>query len=102
MINNNQSTDNIFTFLDFFNLICFLIPNTIFIFYSHLENKIPNLIIQNFTVMNLFGLYINGNIELLILGVLNIVVMISIIAADSETYNQFNVWFDALGITPHD
>lgn len=97
----NNSYDNSFSFLDYINIIFFLLPNTLFIFYTHFENKSPSLFIQNYAVLNLFGLYINGSIELLVLGVLNIVVIISLMAVDMETYLQFNLWFDVLGISPY-
>jgi hypothetical protein len=95
----NQNSNN-FSILDYINLLFCLIPNSLFTLWVHFENKIPNLLIQNYCLLNLFGLYINGNIELLIIGALNIVVMSSLIVADSETYYQFNYWFDAFGIIP--
>jgi hypothetical protein len=99
--NNNKSPDNSFYFLDYFNLIFFLIPNTLLVLHTHFEGTLPNFILQNSCVLNLFGFYIYGNLNLLIVGLLNILLTISLIAADEETYHNFGVWFDAIGIVPY-
>jgi hypothetical protein len=77
-----------------------LAPNTFLILYTHFESKPPSFFTQNYLILNLFGFYINGNLDLLIIGVLNIIVTISLLSADEDTYEHFNLWFDAIGITP--
>jgi hypothetical protein len=100
ILNNYKSSDNYFSFLDYFNLILFLIPNSFLVLNSHFEGQTPSFFLQNTCVLNLFGFYISGNLDLLIIGILNILLTLSLIAADEETYHQFNFWFDSIGIVP--
>jgi len=55
---------------------------------------------QNYCIFNLLGLYLNSNIDLIMIGLFNIVISITIMIADSDTYYQFSMWFDFLGIQP--
>jgi hypothetical protein len=73
------------------------------IIFTYLNNKQPDLILQNFCIFNLFSFYfISTNFDLMILGLFNILVLITIYGADDDTYNSFSVWFDILGIYPYD
>lgn len=55
---------------------------------------------QNYAVLNLLSFYFRGNVDILILGIVNLFILITLMAADDETYLQFNIWFDIFGITP--
>jgi len=101
LIKNANSKENYFSFWDILNLFLFLLPNSILIIYTHFKNKIPSFLLQNLCLLNLFGFFINGNLDLSILGGVNILVLLNLLAADKETYENFSLWFDAFGINSH-
>jgi hypothetical protein len=101
LINNHNSNANYFSFWDVLNLFLFLLPNSILLIYTHFKNSIPSFLLQNLSLLNLFGFYINGNLDLSILGGVNILILLNLLAADKETYENFSLWFDAFGITSH-
>lgn len=101
LIKNSTAKENYFSFWDLINLFLFLLPNSALIIYTHLKNKIPSFLSQNLCLLNLFGFYLNGNLDLSILGGVNILILLNLLAADKETYENFSLWFDFFGITSH-
>ena len=89
-----------FSLVDYINLFLFVFPNTIMILNFHLNDLGINFIFQNICILNLFGIFINGNIEVTFIGILNIIIMATLFSADYETYNHFSYWFDFFGIEP--
>ena len=96
IIKNNINDD--FSFFNFIILILFILPNTLCVIITHINEMKPNFFFQNYLITSLIGIFIKTHPLILITGLINIFIMINIFAADEETYNTLFFWFDLLGI----
>jgi hypothetical protein len=97
---NITSFNEQITLLDYFIFLICLLPNSLLNLYSHFFDKIPEFFTQNYCILNLIVFYYRGSLDLIALGIFNIIVILTIFSADEELYNQFPIWFDFLGINP--
>ncbi len=93
----NEINDN-FSFFNFIILILFILPNSLCVIITHINEMKPSFFFQNYLITSLIGIFINTHPLILITGLVNIFIMINIFAADEETYNTLFFWFDLLGI----
>jgi hypothetical protein len=101
LLSNIDSNENLFSFLDYVNLIVFLLPYSLYLLDFHFHSTAPGFFLQNILPINLIGVYYNGNLDLTIFGIFNIFISLSLLAADEETYYNFSIYFDLLGISPY-
>ena len=93
----NEINDN-FSFFNFILLILFILPNTLCVIITHINEMKPNFFFQNYILTSLIGIFIKTHPLILITGLVNIFIMLNLFAADEETYNTLFFWFDLLGI----
>ena len=98
----SYNLDSEINLIDYISLFLFIMPNSLMILFFHLNDKNFNFLFQNYCVFNIFSLFLNVNEEILIIGLLNIMIILTKFSADYETYIQFSYWFDFLGIEPID
>ncbi len=85
---------NVFDYLILF--ICIL-PNTIMILYFHIKDQSFNFILDNICLLNFLPIIFASQIELIIIGILNFLLIITRYSFDYETYQHFNLWFNFFG-----
>lgn len=100
LINNQDEFYESFHMLDLLNLFIFVLPNSLIILYNHLKNMELSFLIQNCCVFNVITLFLCGNFDVIIIGILNVIILATKFSADFETYTQFPYWFDFFGIEP--
>ncbi len=87
-------------YLDYISLFIFILPNSLMIIISHLNDISLNFVFQNFCVLNIFVILSYRNIEIIFIGLLNLIITLTKFSADYESYSQFPYWFDLFGIEP--
>jgi len=96
-------------------LLLFLLPNSLYILYSHITNDYPTIIVvrwllkkQNICILNVVPFFFSYNFDAILIcniflksAILNSFALVTIFASDEETYSNFYYWFDFLGIYPY-
>ncbi len=98
LISKNNLSDS-FTLIDIIIIFFVLLPNSICVLVTHINEDKPSFFFQNYLITSFIGIFIKVHPIILITGIVNIFLMLNIFASDEETYYTFFFWFDLFGVT---
>ena len=98
LISKNNLSDS-FSFTDIIIIFFVLLPNSICVLVTHINEDKPSFFFQNYLITSFIGIFIKVHPIILITGIVNIFLMLNIFASDEETYYTFFFWFDLFGVT---